>query len=110
MSEPKNEPEAEWPEREPSPFPLRRLIPLLIVIVSLVDSYEILTGTVDLNKHIPFLYPVVLTVIYRMLVLTERITRRMRPMERTRVLLRTRRDSFTNPRNLPASRAENDIG
>ena len=50
---------------------------LLAGLFLVLDFYEVITGTVDLNRHVPFLYPVVLTIFAGLVVWMDRLSEKV---------------------------------
>lgn len=65
---------------------------LLSLVILGIDIYEVSTGTVDFNRHIPFFVPVVQWVFIGMLIWMQRLT--------------SAHKSHYAPKNIPVERAD----
>jgi len=94
------------PDRDPG---FRRVTVFLVGLTCVLlafDIWDIAAGEVDLNRHIPFLYPLVLLAFVGIVRYIERAYRALTPSEREGVPEEVGRASFLHADHLPKGRTE----
>ncbi|MEK7584656.1 MAG: hypothetical protein AAB490_05400 [Patescibacteria group bacterium] len=81
---------------------LRNVIIFLVILVTAIASYdtwEVVTGNVDINKHLPFFFPGVLMLFVGLIWYLKRHEESLTPEQRDEFHRRIEEDSFTNPKH-----------
>ena len=84
------------------------LLSVSALLVLCLDIWQIVTGRVDPNKHLPFLMPIALFALAGIVWRIKRHFETSDPDDQQEILNKAHEDSFLNKNHLPTGRYKDD--